>query len=72
VVERVRPASSSSGRDLVECDEEERVTHLGEKVKRLESLLAKCKVRVRGGCLSVCHLCLVPCFSPKAIPPPPS
>jgi hypothetical protein len=46
--ERVRPASTSSGsgRDLqVECDEEERSAHLGDKVKRLESLLAKCKVR---------------------------
>jgi hypothetical protein len=42
----VRPASTSSGsgRDLVECDEEERSAHLGDKVKRLESLLAKCKV----------------------------
>jgi hypothetical protein len=30
----------------VECDEEERTAHLGDKVKRLESLLAKCKVRL--------------------------
>ena len=44
-----RPASQSSssggGKDLlVECDEEERSAHLADKVKRLESLLAKCKV----------------------------